>query len=189
MFHFLPPPVCSENAEIIGQHLTLPRWIQILSARLKGLKSLSQGNGKSFNCQSTVHAAPASINLSKNAQPPIFSELSDCNTQDGVDGDLGLCGEGQPDFRSILSYGVQEPWVKAVIPYVSVTQQALFLAVRHPPELCCLQEEVLKQHRGDVGCVRHHRPPGGAADGTQWAVPKGAPDGLEHMCLHDPGHR
>ncbi|XP_075874232.1 E3 ubiquitin-protein ligase UBR1 isoform X1 [Nelusetta ayraudi] len=66
-----------ENAEIIGQHLTLPRWIQILSARLKGLKSLSQGN--------------------------------DCNTQDGADGDLGLCGEGQPDFRSILSYGVQEP--------------------------------------------------------------------------------
>lgn len=109
MFHFLPPPVCSENAEIIGQHLTLPRWIQILSARLKGLKSLSQGNGKSFNCQSPAHAAPASINLSKNAQPPIFSELSDCNTQDGVDGDLGLCGEGQPDFRSILSYGVQEP--------------------------------------------------------------------------------
>uniref|UniRef100_A0A7N6BZ26 E3 ubiquitin-protein ligase n=1 Tax=Anabas testudineus TaxID=64144 RepID=A0A7N6BZ26_ANATE len=44
-----------ENAEIIGQHLTLPRWIQILCARIKGLKS------------------------------------------------------GEPDFRSILSYGVQEP--------------------------------------------------------------------------------
>uniref|UniRef100_A0A8C9YU16 E3 ubiquitin-protein ligase n=1 Tax=Sander lucioperca TaxID=283035 RepID=A0A8C9YU16_SANLU len=28
-----------ENAEIIGQHLTLPRWIQIISARIKGLKS------------------------------------------------------------------------------------------------------------------------------------------------------
>lgn len=108
MFHFPPSPVCSENAEIIGQHLTLPRWIQILSARLKGLKSLSQGTGESFNHQSTAHAAPASINLSKNAQP-IFSELSDCNTQDSVDGDLGLCGESQPDFRSILSYGVQEP--------------------------------------------------------------------------------
>uniref|UniRef100_A0AAQ5ZUV9 E3 ubiquitin-protein ligase n=1 Tax=Amphiprion ocellaris TaxID=80972 RepID=A0AAQ5ZUV9_AMPOC len=50
-----------ENAEIIGQHLTLPRWIQILSARIKGLKSVTQDN------------------------------------------------EGQPDFRSILSYGVQEP--------------------------------------------------------------------------------
>uniref|UniRef100_A0A3Q3QD62 E3 ubiquitin-protein ligase n=1 Tax=Monopterus albus TaxID=43700 RepID=A0A3Q3QD62_MONAL len=52
-----------ENAEIIGQHLTLPRWIQVLSARIKGL------NG---------------------------------------DGDTELCGESQPDFRSILSYGVQE---------------------------------------------------------------------------------
>uniref|UniRef100_A0A8C2ZA80 E3 ubiquitin-protein ligase n=1 Tax=Cyclopterus lumpus TaxID=8103 RepID=A0A8C2ZA80_CYCLU len=54
-------PVYSENAEIIGQHLTLPRWIQIISARIKGLKSVAQDN------------------------------------------------EGQPDFRSILSYGVQEP--------------------------------------------------------------------------------
>ncbi|XP_068608567.1 E3 ubiquitin-protein ligase UBR1 [Brachionichthys hirsutus] len=63
-----------ENAEIIGQHLTLPRWIQILSARIKGLKSVIQDN-------------------------------------DGrcADGAPGLCGEGQPDFRSILSYGVQEP--------------------------------------------------------------------------------
>uniref|UniRef100_A0A665WSZ6 E3 ubiquitin-protein ligase n=1 Tax=Echeneis naucrates TaxID=173247 RepID=A0A665WSZ6_ECHNA len=56
-----------ENAEIIGQHLTMPRWIQILSARIKGLN-------------------------------------------DSADGDkMALCGEGQPDFRSILSYGVQEP--------------------------------------------------------------------------------
>uniref|UniRef100_A0A8C2ZBI4 E3 ubiquitin-protein ligase n=1 Tax=Cyclopterus lumpus TaxID=8103 RepID=A0A8C2ZBI4_CYCLU len=59
-------PFESENAEIIGQHLTLPRWIQIISARIKGLNT-------------------------------------------SVDGDTGLCGEGQPDFRSILSYGVQEP--------------------------------------------------------------------------------
>ncbi|XP_010765338.1 E3 ubiquitin-protein ligase UBR1 [Notothenia coriiceps] len=67
-----------ENAEIIGQHLTLPRWIQILSARIKGLKSVAQDN--------------------------------ECNTQaSSVDADTGLCGEGQPDFRSILSYGVQEP--------------------------------------------------------------------------------
>ncbi|TDG98824.1 hypothetical protein EPR50_G00204320 [Perca flavescens] len=67
-----------ENAEIIGQHLTLPRWIQIISARIKGLKSVTQDN--------------------------------DCNTEgSSVDGDTGLCGEGQSDFRSILSYGVQEP--------------------------------------------------------------------------------
>lgn len=98
--------MCSENAEIIGQHLTLPRWIQILSARLKGLKSLSQGNGKSFNCSTTS----TTVCWSEKAQTPNFlSDLSDSNTQDGVDGDLGLCGEGQPDFRSILSYGVQEP--------------------------------------------------------------------------------
>uniref|UniRef100_A0A8C5E974 E3 ubiquitin-protein ligase n=1 Tax=Gouania willdenowi TaxID=441366 RepID=A0A8C5E974_GOUWI len=29
-----------ENAEIIGQHLTLPRWIQTISARIKGLKPI-----------------------------------------------------------------------------------------------------------------------------------------------------
>ncbi|CAN9502154.1 unnamed protein product [Ophioblennius macclurei] len=67
-----------ENAEIIGQHLTLPRWIQILSARVKGLKSVTQDN--------------------------------DCNSESSSgEGHTGLYGEGQPDFRSILSYGVQEP--------------------------------------------------------------------------------
>ncbi|TKS86434.1 E3 ubiquitin-protein ligase UBR1 [Collichthys lucidus] len=67
-----------ENAEIIGPHLTLPRWIQIISARIKGLKSVNQDN--------------------------------DCNAEcSSAEGDMGLCGEGQPDFRSILSYGVQEP--------------------------------------------------------------------------------
>uniref|UniRef100_A0A6Q2YLN7 E3 ubiquitin-protein ligase n=1 Tax=Esox lucius TaxID=8010 RepID=A0A6Q2YLN7_ESOLU len=35
-----------ENAELVGQHLTLPRWIQILSARIRGLKSVTQGSGK-----------------------------------------------------------------------------------------------------------------------------------------------
>uniref|UniRef100_A0A8C7NS65 E3 ubiquitin-protein ligase n=1 Tax=Oncorhynchus mykiss TaxID=8022 RepID=A0A8C7NS65_ONCMY len=35
-----------ENAELVGQLLTLPRWIQILSARIKGLKSVTQGPGK-----------------------------------------------------------------------------------------------------------------------------------------------
>uniref|UniRef100_A0A673YMQ9 E3 ubiquitin-protein ligase n=1 Tax=Salmo trutta TaxID=8032 RepID=A0A673YMQ9_SALTR len=62
-----------ENAELVGQLLTLPRWIQILSARIKGLNHLS---GES---------------------PVLF------------DGDTALCGEGQPDFRSILSFGVKEP--------------------------------------------------------------------------------
>lgn len=39
------------------------------------------------------------------------SRVTLCRTEDsGTDGDSGvLCGEGQPDFRSILSYGVQEP--------------------------------------------------------------------------------
>uniref|UniRef100_A0A8D0D1B1 E3 ubiquitin-protein ligase n=1 Tax=Sander lucioperca TaxID=283035 RepID=A0A8D0D1B1_SANLU len=60
-------PMYSENAEIIGQHLTLPRWIQIISARIKGLKSVTQDNGK--KTYSTYHDY----------------------------------------FRSILSYGVQEP--------------------------------------------------------------------------------
>uniref|UniRef100_A0A3B4H9W6 E3 ubiquitin-protein ligase n=1 Tax=Pundamilia nyererei TaxID=303518 RepID=A0A3B4H9W6_9CICH len=63
----LEPLTFDENAAIIGEHLTLPRWIQILSARIKGLQSIAQDNGST-----------------------------------------GLCGEGQPDFRSILSYGVQE---------------------------------------------------------------------------------
>lgn len=39
-------PVCSENAELVGQLLTLPRWVQIISARIKGLKSVTQRTGK-----------------------------------------------------------------------------------------------------------------------------------------------
>ncbi|XP_077394028.1 E3 ubiquitin-protein ligase UBR1 isoform X1 [Festucalex cinctus] len=66
-----------ENAEIIGQHLTLSRWIDILEARIKGLKSNTQEN--------------------------------DCDMETNNDGDAMLCGDGQPDFRAILSYGVQEP--------------------------------------------------------------------------------
>ncbi|XP_072313992.1 E3 ubiquitin-protein ligase UBR1 isoform X2 [Eucyclogobius newberryi] len=63
-----------ENAELIGQHLTMPRWIQVLGARINGLKSVTQDNGN---------------NSSDDAK--------------------GFYGESQPDFRSILSYGVQEP--------------------------------------------------------------------------------
>ncbi|CAL8295698.1 unnamed protein product [Arctogadus glacialis] len=69
-----PLTIDYENAEIVGQHLTLPRWIQILLARINGLKS---------------------INLTSEGASP--EEAS------------GLCGEGRPDFRSILSFGVQEP--------------------------------------------------------------------------------
>uniref|UniRef100_A0A3Q2YP77 E3 ubiquitin-protein ligase n=1 Tax=Hippocampus comes TaxID=109280 RepID=A0A3Q2YP77_HIPCM len=60
----LEPVIFNENAEIIGQHLTLTRWIHVLEARIKGLKSPLQENV--------------------------------------------LCGEGQPDFRALLSYGVQK---------------------------------------------------------------------------------
>lgn len=56
---------------------------------------------------------------------------------------------------------------KAVIPCLAVNRDVLTFAVHHQFDLCCLQEEVLRQHRGDVGCMRHHRPPGGAADGTE----------------------
>uniref|UniRef100_A0A3B5LLQ0 E3 ubiquitin-protein ligase n=1 Tax=Xiphophorus couchianus TaxID=32473 RepID=A0A3B5LLQ0_9TELE len=66
----LEPLTFNENAEIIGQHLTLPRWIQVLAARIRGLKSVMQDNGSS--------------------------------------GTTGLFGDSQPDFRSILAYGVQE---------------------------------------------------------------------------------
>uniref|UniRef100_A0A1A8DB74 E3 ubiquitin-protein ligase n=1 Tax=Nothobranchius kadleci TaxID=1051664 RepID=A0A1A8DB74_NOTKA len=65
-----------ENAEIIGQNLSLPQWIQVLTARIKGLKSVMQDND--FN-------------------------------PDGSSGTPGLCSDTQADFRSILSYGVQEP--------------------------------------------------------------------------------
>uniref|UniRef100_A0A8C5B1J1 E3 ubiquitin-protein ligase n=1 Tax=Gadus morhua TaxID=8049 RepID=A0A8C5B1J1_GADMO len=67
-----PLTIDYENAEIVGQHLTLPRWILILLARINGLKSINH----------------------KGASPEEAS---------------GLCGEGRPDFRSILSFGVQEP--------------------------------------------------------------------------------
>ncbi|XP_041827854.1 E3 ubiquitin-protein ligase UBR1 isoform X2 [Melanotaenia boesemani] len=72
-----------ENAEIIRPHLTLPRWIQIISARIKGLKSVTQDNDLNAECSNDGGS--------------------------GIGGTTGLYGEGQPDFRSILSFGVQEP--------------------------------------------------------------------------------
>lgn len=77
---------------------------------------------------------------------------------------------------------------KAVILFFSLTQAVLFPAV-HQSGFFRSQEEVLRQRCGDVGCMRHHSPPGGVADSTQRAVPEGAPHGLEHMCLHYSGHR
>lgn len=53
--------------------------------------------------------------------------LADMNVDgsSGVSGTAGLYADGQADFRSILSYGVQEPWVKPSAPspllqYVSI---------------------------------------------------------------------
>ena len=40
------PLSCSEKAEIVGQHLTLPRWILILLARINGLKSINHSSGE-----------------------------------------------------------------------------------------------------------------------------------------------
>ncbi|KAM9777231.1 E3 ubiquitin-protein ligase UBR1 [Neosynchiropus ocellatus] len=66
-----------ENAELIGQHLTLPRWIQVLTARIKGLQSTQDADDTTEGSSSSSEAE--------------------------------MCGEVLPDFRSILSYGVQEP--------------------------------------------------------------------------------
>lgn len=73
----------------------------------------------------------------------------------------------------------------------SITQVSMFPIAQQSDSLLLVvfQEEVLGQHRGDAGRVRHHSPQGGAADGAQRAVPTCAPDGLEHMCLHYSGHR
>ncbi|KAG9336563.1 hypothetical protein JZ751_002910 [Albula glossodonta] len=62
-----------ESAELVGQLLTLPRWIQIILARVSGLQSIAQG------------------------------------TESSNEADSQLYGEGQADFRSILSFGVQAP--------------------------------------------------------------------------------
>uniref|UniRef100_A0AAY4AXF0 E3 ubiquitin-protein ligase n=1 Tax=Denticeps clupeoides TaxID=299321 RepID=A0AAY4AXF0_9TELE len=61
-----PAAINYESAELVGELLTLPRWIQIILARVKGLRSKA-------------------------------------------DGELEPFGDAQADFRSILSFGVQEP--------------------------------------------------------------------------------
>uniref|UniRef100_A0A3B4B4B4 E3 ubiquitin-protein ligase n=1 Tax=Periophthalmus magnuspinnatus TaxID=409849 RepID=A0A3B4B4B4_9GOBI len=74
----------NENAELIGQHLTMPRWIQVMGARINGLKS-----------------------------------------------------EVQPDFRSILSYGVQE-FSDSISDMIAVCATTVYrVGLQTPPnELC-----------------------------------------------------
>uniref|UniRef100_A0A8C9VUT3 E3 ubiquitin-protein ligase n=1 Tax=Scleropages formosus TaxID=113540 RepID=A0A8C9VUT3_SCLFO len=57
-----PLPLHLESAELVGQLLTFPRWIEIIMARINGLKAATQ-----------------------------------------------LVDQSQPDFRSILSFGVEAP--------------------------------------------------------------------------------
>ncbi|XP_056623407.1 E3 ubiquitin-protein ligase UBR1 isoform X2 [Triplophysa dalaica] len=65
-----------DSAELVGQHLTLSRWIQILISRIRGLKPARE---------------------------------ADNNSEQGADQASALSVEEQADFRSILSFGVQEP--------------------------------------------------------------------------------
>ncbi|XP_062863007.1 E3 ubiquitin-protein ligase UBR1 [Trichomycterus rosablanca] len=62
-----------ESAELVGQFLTLPRWIQIVLARIKGLRAAQEAE--------------------KGAE--------------AVKEETGFMDDGQTDFRSILSFGVQ----------------------------------------------------------------------------------
>ncbi|XP_076130884.1 E3 ubiquitin-protein ligase UBR1 [Alosa pseudoharengus] len=66
-----------ESAEIVGQLLTLQRWIQIIIARIKGLHDAAQEAEESSESATVA--------------------------------ELGTFGEEQAEFRSILSFGVQEP--------------------------------------------------------------------------------
>uniref|UniRef100_A0A8C1LG20 E3 ubiquitin-protein ligase n=1 Tax=Cyprinus carpio TaxID=7962 RepID=A0A8C1LG20_CYPCA len=60
-----PSKLNYESAELVGQHLTLERWVQIMSSRIRGLRAAEEA--------------------------------------------MVLFDECQADFRSILSFGVQEP--------------------------------------------------------------------------------
>ncbi|XP_016431806.1 E3 ubiquitin-protein ligase UBR1-like [Sinocyclocheilus rhinocerous] len=65
-----------ESAELVGQHLTLERWIQILSSRIRGLRGTWE---------------------------------TDNNAEEAAEEATALFDESQAEFRSILSFGVQEP--------------------------------------------------------------------------------
>ncbi|XP_072545545.1 E3 ubiquitin-protein ligase UBR1 isoform X1 [Salminus brasiliensis] len=70
-----PSKLNYESAELVGQVLTLPRWIQIVLARIKGLRA---------------------------------AQAADTSTETGKE-ETGFFEDGQTDFRSILSFGVQPP--------------------------------------------------------------------------------
>lgn len=46
-FLSLSPPI-SESAEFVGQVLTLPRWMQIVLARIKGLRAAQEVGERPF---------------------------------------------------------------------------------------------------------------------------------------------
>ncbi|RXN10461.1 E3 ubiquitin- ligase UBR1 [Labeo rohita] len=71
-----PSKLNYESAELVGQHLTLERWIQIMCSRIKGLRGTWE---------------------------------TDNNSEEAAEEAMALFDESQADFRSILSFGVQEP--------------------------------------------------------------------------------
>ncbi|XP_051723621.1 E3 ubiquitin-protein ligase UBR1 [Ctenopharyngodon idella] len=71
-----PSKINYESAELVGQHLTLERWVQIISSRIRGLRATWE---------------------------------ADNNSEAAVEEAMALFDECQADFRSILSFGVQEP--------------------------------------------------------------------------------
>ncbi|XP_052436368.1 E3 ubiquitin-protein ligase UBR1 isoform X3 [Carassius gibelio] len=70
-----PSKLNYESAELVGQHLTLERWIQIMSSRIRGLRGTWQ---------------------------------TDKNTKEAAREAAAVFDESQAEFRSILSFGVQE---------------------------------------------------------------------------------
>lgn len=92
---------------MIGQLLTLPRWIQIVLARIKGLgvvqeagkKPLMFRSNKSLKCIYLKHLLYLSIYLNCNC---VCLENTEKEEKTFFE-------DTQTDFRSILSYGVQSP--------------------------------------------------------------------------------
>lgn len=84
---------------MIGQHLTLPRWIQIVLARIKGL-SVLQGAGENllmFLSNNSMHFCLNIVSVGVCLE----------NTTRTGNEETGLFEDTQTDFRSILSFGVQ----------------------------------------------------------------------------------
>ncbi|KPP76647.1 E3 ubiquitin-protein ligase UBR1-like [Scleropages formosus] len=72
-----PLPLHLESAELVGQLLTFPRWIEIIMARINRLKAATQASGEMRENRTIM--------------------------------DDELVDQSQPDFRSILSFGVEAP--------------------------------------------------------------------------------